>query len=74
MAEKNEEFTNISIEEAVKKLQSQKDEILDAFAKAYLADSGLLPTEVELVTQQMPMKDGIIEHVYFFRKKDEDRG
>lgn len=68
---KTEEHTNISIEDAMKTLQEKRNEILEAFAKAYLAETSLNPSEVELVTQQMPIENGIIEHRYFFRKKND---
>lgn len=65
-------FNNIDIESAVKQLAEQRDKILNEFAKAYLAETSLLPSQVELVSQQMPMtEDKIIETVYFFRKKNE---
>lgn len=65
---KNEEYTNISIEEATQKLQENRDQILEEFAKAYLAETKLLPSEVELVCHQ-EMNGAIIENVYFFRRK-----
>ena len=67
--EKNEVFTSITTEEAVKYLADKRNEILESFTKAYLAESGLMPSQVELVTQQMPTENNIIETVYFFRKK-----
>jgi len=67
--EKNNTYNAITVEDAIKKLAEERDNILEAFAKAYLAESGLLPSQVELVTQQMPVKDGIIENKYFFRRK-----
>ena len=67
----NKEHTAVeSIEEMVKKLQEDKFRILEDFSRAYLAESGLLPSQVELVTKQMPMVDNIIETVIFFRKKE----
>ena len=69
MSENNKEYQNCSVEDMVKKLAEERNKILEAFAKAYLAESGLLPSQVELVTQQKPTVDHIIETVYFFRKK-----
>lgn len=66
---KTEEHNNMSIEDAMKTLQEKRNEILEAFAKAYLAETGFNPSEIELVTQQLPMVDNIIEHRYFFRRK-----
>lgn len=68
MAEKSEEYNNISVEEMVKKLREKKHEIIEAFAKAYLAESGLMPSEVELCCQET-RNGNLIEHVYFFRRK-----
>lgn len=67
--EKTEEIENISVEDMIKKLHFERDKILDNFAKAYLAESELMPSDVELVTRQMPTVDGIIENIYFFRRK-----
>lgn len=64
----NHIFENITIEEATLKLKEQRDKILNEFAKAYLAETGLLPSEVELVSSQ-DCKGFIIETVYSFRKK-----
>ena len=62
-------YTPISIEDAVKQIQAEKHKILEAFAKAYLAESGLMPSEVEMVHQQITNQPNIIENVIFFRKK-----
>lgn len=67
--EKTEEYNNINTEEMLKKLLEKRNEILEQFAKAYLAETGLLPSQIELVTQQMPVENNIIENVYFFRRK-----
>ena len=68
--ERNDVYTAVSVEDVVKKLAKERDKILEAFAKAYLAESGLLPSQVELVTQQLPMNEQrIIENIYFFRRK-----
>lgn len=63
-------FNNIDIESAVKQLAEQRDKILSEFAKAYLAETKLLPSEVELVTKQKTTGSEI-ETIYFFRKKNE---
>lgn len=67
---KDEEYSNISIEAMVKKLSDERTKILNEFTKAYLAETGLLPSQLELVTRQMPIDNGIIESVFFFRKKE----
>jgi len=65
----NEKVYEISVEEAMKKIMSEKNKIIEAFAKAYLAETGLNPSEVELVHQQITNQPNIIENVIFFRKK-----
>lgn len=67
--EKNEIFTPISVEEATKYLAEKRNEILEAFSKAYLAETGLMPSEIELVAEQNPMTFDKIETIYYFRKK-----
>jgi len=66
-------YENISVAEMVEELARNKTKILEDFSRAYLAEVGILPSEVELVCREMPVKDGIIEHVYVFRRKNEDR-
>jgi len=67
--ERNDVYTAITVDDAVKKLAEEKNKILEAFAKAYLAETAANPSEIELVTKQMPVENNIIETVYFFRKK-----
>jgi len=69
--EKEEIFNNITPEQAVQELYKRKTEILNEFAKAYLAESGLLPSQVELVCKETKNTPDQIETIYFFRKKDE---
>lgn len=66
---KEKEFSQISLNEAISKLQEEKHKILEEFAKAYLAETELLPSQIEMCHQQLPIKDGIIENIIFFRKK-----
>lgn len=61
---------NIDIENMVKELVQNRNKVLNEFAKAYLAETDTLPSEVELVEKRMPEKDGIIETIYYFRRKD----
>lgn len=71
MKEKDITYNGLdSIEKMVEHLAKHRNEILENFSKAYLAETGLLPSEVELICQEMPMKDNIVEHIYYFRKKD----
>jgi len=71
--EKWEETNNISMDEYVKELHKKKTEILNDFAKAYLAETELLPSEIELVCRQIN-NGTTIENIYEFRRKDESRG
>lgn len=64
-------YTPISIEDAMKILQTEKHKIIEAFAKAYLAETGLMPSEVEMCHQQITNQPNIIENIIFFRKKTE---
>ena len=65
---KEETFSDVNQEEALKKLTEKRDEILNDFAKAYLAETKVLPSEVELVTEQK-QEGTTIETVFYFRKK-----
>lgn len=66
---KDETFENVNQEEATKKLIEKRDEVLNAFAKAYLAEAQVLPSEIELVSQQTT-EGNTVETVYFFRLKN----
>lgn len=68
MAEKNEEFKGVTADEAYKIILAKRHEILDHFAKAYIAETGLKPSEIELCTQQN-VNGTMIENVFFFRRK-----
>lgn len=68
MDKKELEFKDITLEEAMKKLQTEKHKIIEAFAKAYLAETGLMPSEVEMCHQQTT-NGTVIENVIFFRRK-----
>lgn len=65
-------YNNLNIDEMVKQLIKHKSKILDDFAKAYLADSGLKPNEVVLVEQQVTDNGTIKEINYYFKKKDDE--
>lgn len=55
-------------------LQKHKHKILEDFARAYLAEMQILPSEIELVHQQLPTVNNIIEHKMFFRKRTNESG
>ena len=54
------------LENILKEIRDNKNQILDDFAKAYLAETGLNPSEVEMVEQFDHAK---MTYVYSFRKK-----
>lgn len=68
--ERNDVYTSINEADAVKKLAEERNKILEAFGKAYLAESGLLPSQVELVSEQN-ISGSTIENIYYFRRKSE---
>ena len=68
MTKEEIEASNMSIEQYVAKLMQYKSKIIEDFTKAYLADSGLKPSEVELVQKEVK-SSGKIETVFYFRKK-----
>ena len=67
--EVNIEYKDINLTEALAKLALERDKILEEFTKAYLAETGLKPSEIELVCKQDKL-GMTIENVYFFRKKE----
>lgn len=54
----------MSIDEIMKRIASKSAEIQERFAEAYLAETGLKPSEVELCQQNRGN-----EVVWFFRKR-----
>lgn len=66
--EVNFDIKNITEQEAVARLLQEKNKILSEFTKAYLAETGLKPSEIEFVTQKNVI-GAIVEETYFFRKK-----
>ena len=69
---KESEYKGIDVAEMVKVLAEKRTEILDHFSAAYLSETGLMPSEVELVCVEHPIdKDMKIIHTYYFRRKDE---
>lgn len=55
-------------QELAKQLNEQKQRILNDFATAYLAEVQLLPSQIELVEQQID-NNGTPEYILFFRQK-----
>ncbi len=54
-----------AIDALVKTIIDKRSEILEDFARAYVAETGLLPSEIELCEQRQPDKI-----VYWFRRKE----
>ena len=65
---KDYEVNDISQEEAYQQILKQRNEILGEFAKAYIAESELKPSEIELV-HKSEEKDGEIIETFYFRER-----
>lgn len=69
MEKTDKEYNNLTEQEAYKIIIEKRNQILDHFSKAYVAETGLMPSQIELVTKQV--SDGTtIENVFYFRKKE----
>lgn len=66
--EKEYEKDNVTLDQAAAEIAKHKDRILEDFTKAYLIETGLKPSQVELVSSQRT-ENGTIETVYYFREK-----
>jgi hypothetical protein len=55
-------------QDIAKQLLEQRDKILSDFAKAYLAETRLLPSQIELVQQSIE-ENGKVGFRWFFSKK-----
>lgn len=62
---------NLSLNEIANKLIKERNRILDEFAKAYIAEQKIMPSELELVVRE-EMEGNTVETIYYFRKKDND--
>lgn len=67
--EKEIVYNNVNKDAAIKELHRHKKEILNNFAAAYLAETELMPSEIQLVEEQEMTEDGKIQTIYFFRRK-----
>lgn len=68
MTVKNEEYKALTSEEAVKIILAKRQEILENFSRAYIAETGLMPSQIELCTKQVT--DGTtVENIFYFRRK-----
>jgi len=70
--ERIEEFNNLSIDDYVKELHSKRKEIIEAFGKAYLAETKLFPSEIELVCKETKTGN-TIEAIFEFRRKQDGK-
>lgn len=60
---------NMTPNEIAKKLVMERNKVLDDFCKAYIAETGIMPSDLELVTREE--SDGNrFETVYFFRRRN----
>ncbi len=61
------------VETIKEKLLKEKERILNDFAVAYTASQEIDPSELELVVRE-ETTDTVVETIYYFRRKDEQRG
>lgn len=55
----------------VQRIMAKRAEIIEEFAKAYIAETGLAPSECELVEVQPKIVSGEAQARFFFRKRAE---
>lgn len=67
---KETEYNNITEEEVAKLIHKERDKILEEFTKAYLAETQLMPSEIQLVCKTFT-EDGKMVTEYEFRRKKE---
>lgn len=61
---------NVNLQEAMEEIMKNRDKILEDFAKAYLAEKKVNPSDIELVQQKVNSDDGI-EYIFYFRIKND---
>jgi hypothetical protein len=61
-------------QEALNEIMRKRNEILEQFCKAYLAESGLNPSEVELVHTSSNQGNEVVNTFSFREKKDGPQG
>lgn len=71
---KEYEKAMVDVQEAMKEIMSKRNEILEEFCKAYLAESGLMPSQIELVHTSTNEGNEIINTFSFREKKDGPQG
>lgn len=65
---KDVQLDNITEEEAAEYLLNHRDKVLSDFATAYLAETGLKPSEIELI-HEIKREDSKVTESYYFREK-----
>lgn len=64
----NQSNEDLSINEIADKLIKERNKVLDNFAKAYIAEQKIMPSELELVVRE-ESSGTVAETIYYFRKK-----
>ena len=65
------EYKDVSVTDANEVLIKQKNKILQDFTKAYLADTQIKPSELQLVVETISNK-GKVEINYYFKRRNQD--
>lgn len=71
---KDYQINNIDEDEAVKEIMKKRLEIIEQFTKAYIAETGIFPSQLELVCEKTTEDNVITETYYFKRRADGPQG
>jgi hypothetical protein len=66
---KEETFNDMDMSKMAEFLKKNRNKILEEFAKAYLAETQLLPSQIELVHKSSVENEQIVD-TFYFRKKN----
>lgn len=72
VTDREEKESQLTLTEIAQKLVKERNKVLDDFAKAYLAETKIMPSDLELVVREERTKD-VIETIYYFRKKNDEK-
>lgn len=62
----------MSEDAVVAEIMKNRQSVLEDFAKAYIADTGLKPSQIELVHKHETNENEIID-TFYFKEKDDGR-
>lgn len=68
---KDYSLESISEKDALIEILKKRDEILEQFTKAYIAETGILPSKLELVNE-VTEEDGNVVNIFYFREKKDE--